>query len=532
VRLAHVVEARQQQNQRIDPRQILASEILAWTSPELDAAVERELAENPALEAHDSGGAGLSYSAGSSEDRAGVSDRDSAAAMLSPGAGACEPLAAPSFSADMASSALLRAAPSAESSLPISATGPWGGGLVGSDDGIDPLERVAAHMSLRDHLRGQVGQATSDARRARLVRYLIECVDERGWLLAGDLADVAAAFEVPCSEAEAAVAALQTMDPPGVGARDLRECLLLQSEYLEQSGEGQPLLRRILLHCWEDLAGRREQRIASRLRVSAADVREALRFLQTALTPYPGAAFRSDGMSRRGGGAAVRPDILFLRTEAGFSVELTRDYDAVLTVAPLWQRLADKPEAAADEGMRRYIRDHVERAQRFLSGVSRRGQTLRRIANALTELQPGFLETGNRAFLRPLTRQALAESLELDESVVSRAVADKWAQLPAGEVVALDAFFGNAHAVRDALAALIAGEDPANPYSDDEIADILCAQGFPLARRTVAKYRNLEKILPARLRKRAGGAPAANPVLTVNSSVTVTVSASSTAAAA
>jgi RNA polymerase sigma-54 factor len=81
-------------------------------------------------------------------------------------------------------------------------------------------------------------------------------------------------------------------------------------------------------------------------------------------------------------------------------------------------------------------------------------------------------------------------------------VAEKWAQLPGGEVVPLDAFFGNAHAVRDALAHLIASEDPASPYSDDEIADILTAQGFPLARRTVAKYRGLEKILPARLRKR------------------------------
>jgi RNA polymerase sigma-54 factor len=199
----------------------------------------------------------------------------------------------------------------------------------------------------------------------------------------------------------------------------------------------------------------------------------------------------------------VRPDLIFHRSEMGFTVELTRDYEASLSVAPLWQRLAEKPDTGADEAMRRYIRDHVERAQRFLSGVSRRGQTLRRIATLLTELQPGFLETGNRAFLRPLTRQTLAESLDLDESVVSRAVSDKWVQLPGGEVVALDAFFGNSHAIRDALAALIASENPGSPYSDDEIADLLSAQGFPLARRTVAKYRSLEKILPARLRRRS-----------------------------
>lgn len=508
MRLAHVVEARQQQNQRIDPRQILASEILAWTTSELEAAVEREIAENPAIEAReDALGAGIlpSFSepalpaatpATSLSDGPAFDLSDGAASRFASGADDLPALA----SSPAAAAAVLPSLPS-----PLG----WGPTAGSAADGtLDPLDRVAAHLSLRDHLRAQVGQVTADPKRAKLVRYLIECVDERGYLLANEIADVAAKFRVPCSEAEGAVRALQAMDPPGVGARDLRECLRLQAEYLDQTGEGHALATRVLRDCWDDLAARREQRIASRLRVPLADAQDALRFIQTALTPYPGTAFRPEGVSARrsgGGETAVRADLIFSRTEAGFTVDLTRDYEAMLTVAPLWQRLADKPDAAADEGMRRYIRDHVERAHRFLGGVTRRGQTLRRIAATLTELQPGFLETGNRAFLRPLTRQALAERLELDESVVSRAVADKWAQLPGGEVVPLDAFFGNAAAVRDALASLIAREDPANPYSDDEIADILCAQGYPLARRTVAKYRTLEKILPARLRKRGCG---------------------------
>ncbi|MBC8103056.1 MAG: hypothetical protein H7Z41_10770 [Cytophagales bacterium] len=494
MRLAHIIEARHQQSQRIDPRQILASEILAWTTPELEAAVECEIAENPALEAREGGTAifGVSGGGGSSAGTGGGADLSTPPAMTAlmtslPPAG------------DVPSSALL----SSPSSV-VNTT--WNGGMNGDEDVLDPLERVAASLSLRDHLRAQVGQVTCDDSCARLVRSLIECVDDRGYLIAADIADVATTLALSSGAVESAVRDLQAMDPPGVGARDLHECLLLQAEYLEQSGEGHLLAHRILNDCWEDLAARREQRISSRLRVSLPEVQEALRFIQTAFTPYPGSAFRPEGTGRRGSGggsAAVRPDLLFHRTEAGFTVELTRDYDAALSVAPLWQRLADKPDAGADEAMRRYIRDHVERAQRFLSGVSRRGQTLRRIALTLTEMQPGFLETGNRAFLRPLTRQTLAELLELDESVISRAVADKWVQLPGGEVVALDAFFGNAHAIRDALAALISEENPAHPYSDEEIADMLCAQGFPLARRTVAKYRGLEKILPARLRKRA-----------------------------
>jgi RNA polymerase sigma-54 factor len=480
MRLAHIIEARQQQSQRIDPRQILASEILAWTTSELEAAVESEISQNPALEAHEIGGGG---GTGITESSVGENGGSALPSLL--------------LSSENISSVR----------LPASAMGnnsPWNG-AGGDDDALDPLDRVASSTSLRDHLRAQVGQVTDDPIFARLTRRLIECVDDRGYLSTSDIDDVAASLQAASFEAEAAVRALQKMDPPGVGARTLHECLLLQSDYLDQTGEGHALAHRILLDCWEDLPARNEQRIASRLRATVSEVKEALRFIQTSFAPYPGAAFRPEGLLPRGnqGSAAVRPDLVFHRSEAGFTVELTRDYETSLSVAPLWQRLAEKPDTAADEAMRRYIRDHVERAQRFLNGVSRRGQTLRRIAASLMELQPGYLETGNRAFLRPLTRQTLAESLGLDESVVSRAVADKWVQLPSGEVVALDAFFGNSHAIRDALAALIAAENPRHPYSDDEIADILSAQGFPLARRTVAKYRSLEKILPARLRRRS-----------------------------
>jgi RNA polymerase sigma-54 factor len=469
MRLAHTIEARLQQTQRIDPRQILASEILAWTTAELESAVEREIAENPALEIRDDGVAAAPAPAHAEWSPSGV--LNGIVAPETPGR-------------------------SEGPRSTLSAAQPVGGAW--EED--DPLDRVASNLTLHDHLRAQVGQVASGAT-ADLVRYLIECVDDRGYLVA-DLADVAERFRVPPAMVSQAVRALQAMEPAGVGARDIRECLTLQAEYLHQAGECHPLILRILNSCWEELVSRREERIAARLRAPLPDVRGAVSFLQKALTPYPGGAFRTAGQTRNGNLPAIRPDIIFHRGEAGFVVELTRDFETMLLVAPLWKRLAERPETGADESMRRYIRDHVERVQTFLTGVTRRGQTLRRIARELVECQQGYLETSNRAFLRPLTRQAIAERLGLDESVISRAVAEKWAQLPGGEIVPLDAFFGNAHAVRDALAQLIAGEDPAAPYSDDEIADILTAQGFPLARRTVAKYRGLEKILPARLRKR------------------------------
>lgn len=471
MRLAQTLETRQFQTQRIDPRQILASEILAWTTEELEAAIERELAENPALETRD--GDGLSASVPSS----------------------AEPPALSLSNGDILTSTAASSSNSNNQALQLVQSG-----TTGLED-EDPLERVAYSTTLREHLRAQIGQVRGDVP-LDLLRYLIENVDDRGYLLAID-DEVAERFQLTRARVDQAIRALQTMDPAGVGARDLHECLLLQADFLEQAGEGHTLARQILTRCWDELIARREDRIASRLKVSLSEVRQAMGFLQRALTPYPGALFRpSDGRSARGA-APVRPDILFIRTEAGFSVELARDFEQVISVAPLWRRLSEG-DTNPDEAMRRYIRDHVDRAQTFMAGVSRRGRTLRAIACEIAWVQVGYLETRNRAFLKPLTRQALAEKLNLDESVISRAVADKWAQLPSGEIIPLDSFFGNSHAVREALLTLIANENPNNPYSDDEIAVILTEQGFPLARRTVAKYRGIERILPARLRKRKG----------------------------
>lgn len=457
---AHALETRQQQTQRADPRQILASEILTWTTPELEAAVERELSENPALELRESASSG-------------------------------EPLAVSSAPPP------LRLTREEEYH---SSSGGRAAGDTAEHESV--MERLPSLLSLRDHLRGQVGR-TGD-RETALIRYLIEWVDDRGYLIA-DLEEAAERFAVTRRDVEATVrAALQAMDPPGVGARSLRECLSLQAEYLEQSGEGNPLARAILSRCWDDLTARRADRIAARLRAPLTEVETALSFIRSALTPYPAFAFRPHGHGGSPAGlAAVRPDLVFRRTEAGLlDVEITRDYGDSLMLAPLWQRLAEGRAAAAEEdGMRRYVREHVDRAQSFLHGLSRRGRTLRAIGAALTDLQAGYLETGSRAFLRPLTRQMLSEQLGLDESVISRAVADKWAQLPGGDLVPLDAFFGCAQAAREALAALIAEEDPGDPYSDERIAALLTEKGFPLARRTVVKYRSLEKILPARLRK-------------------------------
>ncbi|MFM7322993.1 MAG: RNA polymerase sigma-54 factor [Armatimonadota bacterium] len=470
MRITQTLDTRQTQTQRIDPRQILASEILAWSNEELEAAVERELAENPALDRKD-----------------GEAPRRDAEPVSSAESGA-------NPAEKTAADRLLEARERKNDTAPV---------VPGSAlDDLDPFDRVAHGLSLREHLRRQVGQAVAahpDAH-PELLRYLIECVDDRGYL-GIEIDELTERFRIGRQSIESSIAALHTMDPPGIGARSLQESLRLQAEYLEANGEGNPLASRILTQCWDELATNRIERIAGRLRCSKDAADEAVAFLRRALTPYPGSSFRPEGARAVDAAPPVRPDVLFHRTEAGFVVELARDYNQVLEIAELWKDLASGAEPI-DDSMKRYVRDHVDRAQAFLNGVSRRGRTLRSIARELARHQVGFLETRNRAFLRPLTRQTLATTLGLDESVISRAVADKWAQLPTGEVVPLDAFFGNSQAVREALLQLIQEEDPRAPLSDDDLADRLTEMGFPLARRTVAKYRGIERILPARMRKR------------------------------
>lgn len=473
MRLSHTLDTRQQQTQKIDPRQILASEILAWNCEELEAAIERELAENPALDLRE----------GESLDRDAIPATTVGTVSLS---------AVDAIPQTVAERILEARQRKDEVAL----------GSVGDAPSSDPFDRMAAGTSLRDHLRRQVGPvlASHPDSHPEVLTFLIECVDDRGWLKV-DEADVRERFKLQRQELEATVAALQSMDPAGVGARTLQESLVLQAEFLASVGEGNAVALRILRQYWDELSNQRTSRLAGRLKVSPAVVDNALEFLRRALTPYPGATFRTDTAREVAPVPSVRPDIIFTRTEAGYRVDLARNYQEILEVTALWQGLADGT-TPADEAMRRYVREHVDRAETLLSGISRRGRTLRLIARELARHQVGFLETRNRAFLKPLTRQQLSETLKLDESVVSRAVADKWAQLPSGETVPLDSFFGNSHAVRESLLRLVQEEDPASPLSDDDLVVQLAELGFTLARRTVAKYRGVERILPARLRRR------------------------------
>jgi RNA polymerase sigma-54 factor len=319
------------------------------------------------------------------------------------------------------------------------------------------------------------------------------------------------ALEVPERRVAAVLKALQSLDPPGIGARDLRECLLIQLREFERRGEAHPVARPLLERFLHQLGERHFAEIARELGVTSTAVKQAWRFIRSNLHPYPAHAFESAGLPDQGvrdgreRGILVRPDVVIRRTDRGFEAEVVERRRFRFGVNSLYTDLARQVRQSTanrvplNDTERQHVREYSARARFFIECVRQRWETLAVIADALVVFQRDFLEHGVR-HLRPLTRGELADYVGLHESTVSRATADKYVLLPSGRTIPFDDFFDGSLAAKDMLRELISGEDHAKPYSDEDLASLLHERGLPLARRTVAKYREAIGILPSRFR--------------------------------
>jgi RNA polymerase sigma-54 factor len=224
-------------------------------------------------------------------------------------------------------------------------------------------------------------------------------------------------------------------------------------------------------------------------------------FVKANLNPYPTSAFTaavSGGSSR----AIIRPDVLIRDVDGELIVEVVESRRFSLRVAPIYSSLSSQLRSAeATENEKQHVRQYVGRAKFFIDNINRRRATMQRIAECLCERQRDYLLEGVQ-HLVPLTRAEVGELIGMHESTVSRATADKFVMIPSGEVVPFSHFFTASLGVKDQIRKMIEAEDASSPYSDQEIAELLLAEGVAIARRTVAKYRDELKILPARLRHR------------------------------
>jgi RNA polymerase sigma-54 factor len=338
-----------------------------------------------------------------------------------------------------------------------------------------------------------------------IAEYLVGSLDSHGYVTA-TVSEAAEMLDVPLARVAGVLYALQSLDPVGIGALDLRECLRIQLRWFREHGRPYPLAEQLVEVYLDALGEHHFLEIGRQLGVTSTQVKRAWRFIKANLNPYPAHAFDgaadtvADASAARREAVVIRPDVVIHRVAMGFEAEVVEARRFHFSVHPSYRALS-RPTLAQDitEDERHHVRQYASRARFFIVCVQQRWDTLRRIAEALIELQRDFLEHGVR-HLQPLTRGELATMLGLHESTISRATANKYVLLPQGRTIPFDDFFDSSLATKDTLRELIETEDPSSPLSDEDLALLLGERGLTVARRTVAKYREAMRILPSRFR--------------------------------
>lgn len=472
-----------QQQLKVTPKQIAANYILQLSSMELQDAINQELDENPALDLEE--------------------------VQVCPLCG--NPLPG-RVCLTCFGTGKLTGAQQYQESEPLEGTS-----LMQRDDDdeeFDPIVRAEAEQTLAEYLSWNV-RVILPSRLHAVAEYLIGNLNDHG-LLDIPVEEAARATHVTLEDAEEALRAIQSIEPWGMGARDARECLLIQMDRLAEVGETvAPYAREIVADHFRQLGEHKFGDIAQAFHITREEVQVAWDYIKASLNPSPANAFAAgpNGLSIGGRQAALRPDVLIVRDEQGdFDVEVIESRRFSLRVNPVYRQLVGELQAARSAGSerpamtdkeRQHIREYVTRAKFFIDNINQRRQTMARITQVIVECQDDFLRRGVQS-LRPLTRAEVGERIGMHESTVSRATAGKFVMLPSGQVVAFSMFFTASLGTKDVIKNIIGAEDRSRPYSDQEIVEKLREDhGIILARRTVAKYREELQILPARLRKRA-----------------------------
>jgi len=469
--------------QTLNPKMIAFYELLQRPVTELNQAIEQELQENPALEI--------------------------TAERLCPACGAAlltDVCRECGYRADGGEAEIAKS----PSDVSIDPTPASRGVVSGDDDFDDPLARLAAPETLSEHLHWAWRLQSKDDN-YEWGCAIIGCLNDDGYL-EEDLETLAEGLGVEKEVLEKVLLEVQQLDPPGVGARDLRECLELQLENFvgrenESSGEKEhaTLALQIIHKQWHAMTRHAYEEIARKMHLPLERVQEVADFVRHRITPYPGRQFRPEWQTRSSGQARLRPDVMINKTESGgYEVTVRESRSLGLRIngiyRKLWDSMRHEPDTYSSKD-REHVQQYLTRAREFIDNLNQRRKTLKLIIEAVAERQGDFLEKDLHA-MKPLTRLSVAHQLGLHESTVGRAVSGKFAQIPTGAIVPCEIFFDASLAVKEVMKNVLAEEDPRKPYSDEKIARLLEERGIVIARRTVTKYREALKILPAAQRRR------------------------------
>jgi RNA polymerase sigma-54 factor len=372
---------------------------------------------------------------------------------------------------------------------------------LGEETQEEFFERVpVAKRSFTEQLISQLRIATDDERTIDIGDYVIGSLDESGYLTC-ELEEVARQFEVPVEEIDRVLKIIQTFDPPGVGARNLQESLLIQ---LEANGLKESLAARIIREHFNDFKQKKYLEIGKKLKIPIQEVQNQCKIIAT-LDPKPGLEIMA------GDPQYVIPDLVVEKVDDKYVIYLNDKNIPRLRISQAYQNeLMKDNKTDNNKETKEFIQSRLKSARWLIQTIEQRRRTMVKVMECIVDKQREFFEKGT-AFLRPLTLQQVASEINMHESTVSRVTTNKYVQTPRG-VFELKFFFssslgttdGNeisAKSAKDRIRRIIEQEDALNPLSDQKIADILKAGGLNIARRTVAKYREQLNILPARMRK-------------------------------
>lgn len=453
MKLGYSLTIEQKQTLAMTPELIQAIQILQFNNQELSEFVQNELLENPVLE---------------SEKPSGLEDVDIRDKIV-------------------------------ESNYEENTYKQWEY-APNDDDGDYSYEQyVAIKTTLTDYLLEQLQFSKLKGDKLRAGTYIVEAIDENGYLTVS-VDEIAAALSMSPKIVEKALDVVQTFEPAGVGARDLKECLIIQ---LASKGLLTDEIEFVINNMLEDLAANKIAVIAKKIGIKNAEAQEISDLIKS-LEPKPGAQYDSEKNIKY-----IIPDIYVEKIDGEYVVTNNDSSVPHLMISSYYNKLSS--EAKEDDELNKYLNNRFNSAMWLIKSIEQRKQTIYNVASAIVQYQQDFFDKGER-FLKTLTLKQIAEEVDVHESTVSRSINGKYLQCSRG-VFELKYFFTSgvqssggdsvsSNSIKSIIKEIIDGENQKKPYSDQDIAQQLKEKGIEISRRTVAKYREDMNILSSSKRRR------------------------------
>lgn len=371
------------------------------------------------------------------------------------------------------------------------------------EEGISPFTFISKPESLTDYLEGQILELPIDEYMRSVCSYMVECLDQKGYL---DIKKEELMNELDCSEEtfNRALIVIQNLEPAGIGARDLKECLEIQ---LERKGENDPIVKVIIDNHLDDLADNRYQVIAKDLDITPKKAQDYGDLIKT-LEPKPSRGFYTGDEV-----GFIIPDAEIRKIDGEFFILMKDGVLPMLSVNPLYKDILK--DSTNDKEATEYVKEKIDKAMFLIKSIEQRKSTLHKVLQKILEKQKDYFEKGEK-YLKPMTLKEIAEKLEMHESTISRAIRDKYILTSMGTIKIKDLFVNSISNkeksdgeedvtvinIKKVLEEVIKEEDKRKPLSDQAISEILKEKGMAISRRTVAKYREELGIKSSSKRKR------------------------------